>query len=98
MTINELIWYKDPEHMWLLGKVINVKKDETCTVESTITGKSFQMNLKDGIMCDPSHTLMCTDIAKMNNLHEAPLLDLLRRRYKEDSIYTYVSDILIAVS
>ena len=28
-----------------------------------------------------------TDLCKMNDLHEAPLLNLLKRRYLEDEIY-----------
>ena len=34
-----------------------------------------------------SHSEYCDDIAVMNNLHEAPLLDLLRRRFQADDIY-----------
>ena len=38
------------------------------------------------------------DIAKMNSLHEAPLLDLLRRRYWHKDIYTFTGDILISLN
>ncbi len=92
----ESVWVKDTEYMWLLGRIVDVKKDDMCVVE-TSKGRVVT-KLKDTMVCDPTHTQMFTDIAKMNNLHEAPLLDLLRRRYIEDCIYTYVSDILIAVS
>ena len=32
------------------------------------------------------------------NLRAAPLLDLLRRRYKTDDIYTFTGDILISIN
>tara|TARA_B100000780_G_C21101469_1_gene444483 strand:+ start:840 stop:1979 length:1140 start_codon:yes stop_codon:yes gene_type:complete len=36
------------------------------------------------------------DLATMNNLAEGPLLDVLRRRYYNDLIYTFVGDILVS--
>jgi myosin heavy subunit len=47
---------------------------------------------------DPSHMDNLPDIALMNNLHQAPLLHLLRRRYLEDAIYTFTGDILISIN
>ena len=34
----------------------------------------------------------------MDNLHEAPLVHLLQRRFTADQIYTYTGDILISVN
>jgi len=34
----------------------------------------------------------------MNNLHEAPLLHLLLRRYRDDEIYTFTGDVLISIN
>lgn len=48
--------------------------------------------------CDPTHMEDADDIARMNNMHEAPLLDLLRRRYKKDQIYTFTGEILISIN
>jgi len=45
---------------------------------------------------DPSHGRDVKDLATMNNLAEGPLLDVLRRRYYNDLIYTFVGDILIS--
>ena len=47
---------------------------------------------------DPSHSKDLNDIADIDNLHEAPLLDLLRRRYNSDRIYTNTGNILISVN
>lgn len=38
------------------------------------------------------------DAAKINNLHEAPLLFVLLRRYNDRKIYTNCSDVLISVN
>jgi myosin heavy subunit len=38
------------------------------------------------------------DIAKLANMNEAAMIDVLRRRFKEGKIYTQVSDILIVVN
>lgn len=47
---------------------------------------------------DPTHLLNLDNLCYMNNLHEAPLLDLLRRRFFESDIYTYTGDVLISLN
>jgi myosin-5 len=47
---------------------------------------------------DAHHLNNLDDISLMNNLHEAPLLNLLNRRFCMDTIYTYTSDILISLN
>jgi myosin-5 len=47
---------------------------------------------------DPSHLINMDDIANMNNMHEGPLLDVLKRRFAEDNIYTYTGDVLISIN
>ena len=38
----------------------------------------------------------CTNICSLLKIHEAPLLDLLRRRFISDLFYSYAGDILIS--
>ena len=40
------------------------------------------------------------DLSECNMLSEAPLLDVLRRRFlkKKPDVYTYVSDIVVAIN
>ncbi|KDO34100.1 hypothetical protein SPRG_01374 [Saprolegnia parasitica CBS 223.65] len=47
---------------------------------------------------DVSHAQLLPNVSDMDNLHEAPLLDLLRRRYEQDLIYTFTGDILISIN
>jgi hypothetical protein len=47
---------------------------------------------------DPSHLLDLDDVASMDNLHPAPLLALMKRRYASDKIYTNVGEVLVSVN
>ena len=47
---------------------------------------------------DPTHMLDYDDAARINNLHEAPLLFVLLRRYEAKQIYTACSEVLISVN
>ena len=47
---------------------------------------------------DPTHMLNLDNICLMNNMHEAPLLDLLRRRFSNNEIYTLTGNILISLN
>ena len=47
---------------------------------------------------DKSHGIDQPDIGNMNNLATGPLLDVLRRRYNTDKIYTWTGKILISIN
>ena len=47
---------------------------------------------------DPTHRRNLDNLSDMDNLHVAPLLGLLRRRYQSDQIYTLTSDILVSIN
>ena len=47
---------------------------------------------------DDSHLQELDDLCNMNNLHEAPLLDVVRRRLFRNKIYTYTGDILLSLN
>ena len=47
---------------------------------------------------DPTHRKNLSNITDLNNLHPAPLLDLLRRRFMGNEIYTYAVDVLISMN
>ena len=47
---------------------------------------------------DESHAVDTEDVAKLSSFSEAPLLASLKRRFLDLNIYTYVSDVLIALN
>lgn len=55
---------------------------------------------KESQICriDPTHLMDLDDLCDMKNLHEGPLLHILRRRFFSNRIYTYVGDILISIN
>ena len=92
--VEKLLWVEDPEHAWLLaekteddgaGKV-------TCVIRPPFSGtKTFTMTDKNCCGVDPSHIDPAQfDIAQMNNMSEAPLIAMLRRRLYTGRIYTLV--------
>ncbi|CAN0006552.1 unnamed protein product, partial [Ectocarpus sp. 6 AP-2014] len=56
------------------------------------------ISLGDCADYDPSHALDLDDASRMNQMHEAPLLDLLHRRFRANSIYTNVADVLVSIN
>ena len=61
-------------------------------------GETATVAVADCGRFDISHEAYLTDIARMAKLHEGPLLDMLRRRYFEDDIYTFSTEIVIAIN
>ncbi|RYG48069.1 hypothetical protein EON67_07945 [archaeon] len=75
------------------GKEVEVRE-----VDGPAPGSAYRIPLLDTHPCDTSHLQDSSDIAAMNNMHEAPLLALLQRRYAADAIYTFTGDILISIN
>ena len=63
-----------------------------------LTEKSGHTTNTENVIVDPTHLEDTDNLCTMNNLHEAPLIFSLRRRYKSDSIYTLAGDILISIN
>ena len=93
---SEQVWIKHPEHVWVKASVQDYQ-GKTIVVRDDYGGEHTLEREKTHVV-DPSHLRDLDDIAKMNNMHEAPLLDLLRRRYVKDEIYTFTGEILISIN
>lgn len=105
-----LIWYPDKKYEWLLGTI----QSEDCTsgppgspsqiavrpIESNPDEKEVRyFSRSECHKFDPSHIEgRADDLAKLNSLTVAPLLDCLRRRFFKLLPYTYIADIVIAVN
>jgi hypothetical protein len=67
-------------------------------VQQHASSGTIEICAADTYIFDPCHLEYLQDIAVVNNLSEAPLLDLLRRRYEKDDIYCFVADIVISLN
>jgi myosin heavy subunit len=97
MSATDQLWFRHPTKCWSLGdiKQFHGKDVELREVGS---GALFRVLLSETHPCDASHMHDADDLAHMNNMHEAPLLSLLERRYMADKIYTLTGDILISIN
>ena len=105
------IWIPDDRLVWTQAKLLyfddknslvvckRVSDDDDDDDGSTIYDDGEVSFPIDSIHpVDAHHLNNLDDISLMNNLHEAPLLNLLDRRFCMDTIYTYTSDILISLN
>ena len=66
------------------------------TVEA---GEVFDVEEGDTLPYNETHSLtMLDDVTRMDDLNEACLLDLLRRRFLKKTIYTFAGDTLISIN
>ncbi|ETV95393.1 hypothetical protein, variant 1 [Aphanomyces invadans] len=93
----EKVWCPDPRNVWQLGSIVEDDGD-SLFVLTPDDNEEHKFNVSQTHPFDPSHSLLLPNVSDMDNLHEAPLLDLLRRRYMEDLIYTFTGDILISIN
>ncbi|KAL4136997.1 hypothetical protein PRIC2_000524 [Phytophthora ramorum] len=93
----EKVWCPDPRNVWQLGTVVEDDGQKLHVLLPDADAEQ-QFSFEQVHPYDPSHSVDLDNVAEMDNLHEAPLLDLLRRRYLEDKIYTYTGDILISIN
>ncbi|DBA02384.1 TPA: hypothetical protein N0F65_007203 [Lagenidium giganteum] len=93
----EKVWVPCPVNVWQLGTVME-DDGEKLHVHLSEKDEEQQFTIDQVHPFDPTHSLDLQNISEMDNLHQAPLLDLLRRRYLQDRIYTYTGDILISIN
>ena len=93
------IWIKDEEHAWLLASVRESGARGNLTVAVDLDGSVRKVAAADTKPVNATHLAdPIWDIAQVSEMSEAPLIDVLRRRFIECKIYTMVSDILIAIN
>lgn len=97
-TAERCVWYYNNKlNDWILGEW--TRNDIANNLMTFQLGEDL-IEVKSSDTCDfdPSHRLDLDNLTLMNNLHEAPLLDMLRRRWFGSKIYTYSGDILISIN
>ena len=68
------------------------------TVFLPATGEVREVPASAVCEVDETHLQNLPNVTDMNNLHEAPLLHLLRRRLEDQIIYTWAGAVLISVN
>ena len=100
-----LVWFEDRDEVFLLGRVLGLAENQKGAqqlfhVESETNHKAAVISAQQLQVYDESHSEDVCSISTsgFHNLDSAPLLDLLRRRFAKDAIYTSFNDILISVN
>ena len=92
------LWVCTDADGWRLARVAHRKSDEEVTVLIDGVYSEVRITPTSAYGYDASHDADLDDVALMVDLHEAPLLDLLRRRFERDVIYTSMSNLLISIN
>lgn len=90
-------WIPSKQLGWDIGKILQDKGDGNLVIENG-TGETITLQKVDTHQVDPTHFEDLEDLCSMNNLHEAPLLNCLKRRFLADKIYTTTGDVLISIN
>lgn len=90
-------WFPSKENGFELGIIIS-DGDPNIIIEAPNGKGRVTAAKKDIHRFDPTHLNDNDDLCSMNHLHEAPLLDSLRRRFAKDKIYTNTGDVLISLN
>ena len=92
-------WVEDAEEVWRLATVRGVSADgHELSVLNADEETTVVVEKAKSHPFDPSHAIDMDDLAHLNNMHEAPLLHVLKRRFRSDNIYTTCSDVLISIN
>jgi myosin heavy subunit/ankyrin repeat protein len=99
------LWIPHDKDVWVLAEleshtneVSSVSGESSDEVSVILDGIRKTVLVKDTHALDPTHLLNLHDLCGMSNLHEAPLLDMLRRRMTRDEIYTNTGSVLISIN
>ena len=107
--VGEIVFFKHPKHSWVLGKVSQVGKDakgateyscvaddaeRQCTGETTSKLKDDDVtSCREDLLDETPH-----DLLSLTVLHDSTLLRCLYIRYMEDTIYTNIGAIVVALN
>ena len=95
------VWIPDKDEEWIIAQVINEDEvNQTFSVETLEKKEQLIVPINQTCLFDSSHLEDIDDLCLLNNLHEGPLLSLLRRRWNRPikDIYTYSGSVLISIN
>lgn len=95
-SLTDSVWIRSKQHVWEAVRVLH--REEDSIIVQTADNNQADYKPSDVLPVDPSHLEDLDDLCAVNNLHEAPLLDILRRRFGRDLIYTDIGRVLISIN
>lgn len=96
-TKDAWVWMDHPQEAWLPVQLKEQNGDKVVCVSQL--GEVFTVDAdKDMPVVQPSSLTPCDNMVQLEELNEGAILHNLRMRYEKDSIYTYISSILISVN
>ena len=85
-----------PEDLWRLVSVSRLEGGVATVQEAG--GEEESLPLSVAHPHDASHDADLTDVCEMADLHQAPLLAMLRRRWRASKIYTAAGNVLTSIN
>jgi len=83
------VWIPDSADVWKLATIVETDENGYVTVQPVVSGPSECILSTYTHMFDPSHESDLDDAALLNNLHEAPLLNLITSRFKRVHFFLF---------
>lgn len=102
-VICTMLWVPHEEHVFVAAHALNTDRLHDLSHLDSVNvewenGEEISFPKASTHPVDPSHLLDLDDLCDMNSLHEAPLLDILKRRLRKDKIYTYIGNFLVSLN
>ncbi|KAF4146803.1 Cytoskeletal adhesion [Phytophthora infestans] len=101
LQIGVKVWVADAKVLWRIGEVQTIAEDRKTAqvyLPDAAEDETQTLRMDQLFTFDASHIVDHADVALMNNMHEAPLLNVLRQRFERDEIYTFTADILLSIN
>ncbi|KAG6963194.1 hypothetical protein JG688_00008258 [Phytophthora aleatoria] len=101
LQIGAKVWVADAKVLWRIGEVQTIGEDRKTAqvyLPDAAEDQTQTLRMDQLFTFDASHIVDHADVALMNNMHEAPLLNVLRQRFERDEIYTFTADILLSIN
>ncbi|KAG7385203.1 hypothetical protein PHYPSEUDO_001745 [Phytophthora pseudosyringae] len=101
LLVGTKVWVADAKVLWRIGEVQAIADDRTTAqvfLPEAADDQVQTLRMDQLFTFDASHIVDQADVALMNNMHEAPLLNVLRQRFERDEIYTFTADILLSIN
>ena len=98
------VWVQHEQLAWIPAKVVKKMSDGNFEVIEQYEGSDNERRTVKAKEVGPKITSakhitnLTSDLVQLDEVHEPGIIDLLRRRYHRDKIYTSVGDILIAIN